>query len=88
MSKSKVPLHKFIEMEGDASIFLTLLRRINILRTKSTEGEVMKSKKIDYKCPGCHATFKLMLPKCPTCGKTLHGGPKPPAIKITKGKSK
>jgi predicted amidophosphoribosyltransferase len=32
----------------------------------------MKEKKIDYKCPGCHTTFKLMPPKCPACGKTLH----------------
>jgi len=48
----------------------------------------MKEKKVDYKCPGCHTSFKLMPPKCPACGKTLHGGPKPPSIKTAKGKSK
>ncbi|MBE0426652.1 MAG: hypothetical protein IBX72_08395 [Nitrospirae bacterium] len=48
----------------------------------------MKEKKVDYKCPGCHATFKLLPPKCPTCGKTLHKGPKLPAIKTVKGKIK
>jgi hypothetical protein len=44
--------------------------------------------KVDYKCPGCHATLKLVPPKCPACGKTLYRGPKPPAIKMVKGKSK
>jgi rRNA maturation endonuclease Nob1 len=33
------------------------------------EGKVMKEKKVDYKCPGCHTTFKLMPSKCPACGK-------------------
>jgi rRNA maturation endonuclease Nob1 len=48
----------------------------------------MKDKKVNYKCPGCHGTFKLMLSKCPACGKTLRGVPKPPAIKTAKGKKK
>jgi DNA-directed RNA polymerase subunit RPC12/RpoP len=48
----------------------------------------MKEKKVDYKCPGCHATFKLMPLKCPACGKTLRKRPKLPAIKTVKGKIK
>jgi predicted RNA-binding Zn-ribbon protein involved in translation (DUF1610 family) len=52
------------------------------------EEKVMREKKVDYKCPGCHATLKLVPPKCPACGKTLYRGPKPPAIKMVKGKSK
>ena len=47
----------------------------------------MKDKKIDYKCPSCHAMFKQALPKCPDCGKPLPGAAMP-APKKTGKKSK
>ena len=44
----------------------------------------MKNKKVDYKCPSCHAMFKQALLKCPDCGKPLPGAAMPKAKEAEK----